>query len=234
MPAGNSVNWVWRIDSPNYSYTNAIFNGNPMTITTGTICTRLYQTFSSDFPPPTDPTPNSRAKLQEFGLGSAYQQTEWFESGSHRVSDSLVMFNINQSVGYYGTPNAGTLTGQQVDFTDCQNSWCRFEQCLDVASNGNITGRVRAVVVNTGKTMTLTGGQATHLGPAIIDRVWIGNLYRQNSSQGSRYFSYGMQAFWPQASGAAWIGPAYEVEGGAATAPPPSGSQPPPAPVLLP
>ena len=231
MPAGNSVNYVWRLDSPNFSYTNAILYGNTMTVPAGTLCTRLYQTFSSDFPELDTP---SRAKLQEFGIGGAYQQTEWYESGSSRLADAFVMFGIDQSVGSFGVPNPGTQTGPIIHLSDCRSSWCRVEQCLDVASTGTITGRVRITVLNTGAVETLTSAPAIHLGSANVDKVWIGNLYRQNSSAGYRYISHGMEAFWSTPSASNWIGKAYEVEGGGSTAPPPSGSQPPPAPTLLP
>jgi len=226
MPAGSSVNQVWRIDGGGIAH----LTGTNLNFTTGTICTRLYQRFSPDFPDiDASLNPPQRAKLMQISLnGSGYlHQTEWYEYSPWRVSLSIVGYGVDESVGYYGTGGRGSVTGSQVALNDCRNSWCRFEQCIDKDST-TVVGRGRIVVLNTGATMTFTSDAGSFSGSVTTGPMWIGNLFRQNSSTGSRYVSYGAEAFWPQANGS-WIGPAYEVEPSAA----PTGVTPAPAAPLL-
>ena len=196
FPSGSSVQWVLRVDGGGI----ANITGQDMAFSVGTLCVRLYQRFSTDFPVPLDPM---RAKLQELSEANLLHQMQWdpFDvDGRGRVE--VVGFDVSQNVPY---------TGQEVILSDCQSSWCRMEICIEKPDSSTFFAKARIVVLDTGKTMDFTSntGNANTIN---ITTPWIGNLFRQNSSQGFRYVSYGMQAYWPSGTGQ-WIGPASEIEG---------------------
>lgn len=215
FPAGNTLNYVWRIDSGGI----ASLDGNRMNYSTGTVCTRIYQRFTDNFPDPLNP---ARGKLMELSFeGSSpanryMNQMQWDED---KAPSKIRMEIVGSSYGVDQLLIEDDPLKPNVKLPDCKNSWCRMEQCIDRYNDGRIVSRGRVVVVNTGVTLTKVSSAGTMVGPKNLDVVWIGNMFRQSASQGSRYISHGMQAFWPQADGNAWIGKALEIETGTGTSP---------------
>src|SRR5262249_50679187 len=160
-----SVSWVLRIDGGGIAH----LTGTRLTFTEGTICSRIYQRFSSDFP---DLGFDDRAKLMQLSLnasGTLLHQTQW-HFAQPRIKVETVGFGIDQDLPW---------TGSTISLSDCRASWCRMEQCIDKYATGRVVARVRVVELNSGKTMVLTSANATQQGSVTLDPVWIGNLYRQ-------------------------------------------------------
>lgn len=223
FPSGSSVSWVWRLDGGGINH----LTGNSQTFTQGTLCTRIYQRFSTDFPTPIVDGPDVRAKLMEISLvsgGSQFlNQSQWhFATNPSGFKNEVVGFGIDQDV---------SPSGSSVRLDDCKSHWCRMEQCVDRYPDGRIVSRARIKVIGTSQEATFVSSTGSKTGEATTYHIWIGNLFRQNSSTGSRFISHGIQSFSSQTNGAAWIGPASEIETGGA-APEPSVSLQ--APILLP
>ncbi len=203
MPAGSTASTVWRIDYGG-SYTIASLNGDSTTLDQGTVCTRIYQRFSDDYPLMGSVAFEERNKMLELSGSWGQFQSEFWGPTADAV------FSPRGTV--YGTSFSRRLdaSGGAVSIPDCKGSWCRFEQCID-RSGSTATFRTRATVVNTGETVVHDSGPIGGVGPMHMETVWIGNLYREVVTAGSRYISHGMQAHWRDSTGH-WIGAALEVE----------------------
>lgn len=191
---------------------NDSIDGTHMTFSTGTLCARMYQRFSSDWPTAVgDSNQPVRQKLSEIsgtynGNSALFLQSQW-----------------NPFVDRIKAENSSSIwdedlswTGGTVTLQDCKDSWCRLETCVDKLSDGRTRGRFRAVVVDTGETATfLPSGWGTTSGMINVDRVWFGNLDRQyGSGTGTRYMSHAIQTFIPAGDETFWPGEACELEGG--------------------
>ncbi len=203
MPAGSSVEYVWRTDYGRGGI--ATVTGNSLTLTEGTVCTRLYQRLSSDYPR-MGLTGNGaeRNKVMEMGSSEFQFQSEFFPPSTGVFSPRGYI----RSVGYDARLSG---SGPTVTTEDCKSSWCRFEQCTD-RSGSTVTFRTRVTVLDSGKVLNHTSGGIHGVPPLSMEPLWIGNLYREVVYDGSRFLSHAMQAEWPNPAGQ-WIGPACEVEG---------------------
>jgi hypothetical protein len=197
MPPANSVSRVWTLQSPGGTVT-----GKTGTFANGTVCTRLYFKVSSDFPNQVYPSQYEQ-RLKTFEMSG----TDGILQGGFHYRDNYVQYAVTR----WGYDAQLVGQGDVVYLNDCRESWCRFEQCIG-HSGGHAHPRARYVRVDNGKT-TLFEGPRVPTPNVKNDRVWIGNLYRQNHHGGVAMVSHAMQAFWPTDEGQ-WIGAAYEVESG--------------------
>ncbi|ANS05898.1 hypothetical protein [uncultured Mediterranean phage] len=201
MPVDNSVDFVWELTGTNEIILSGL-NGADMS--DGTDCTRMYYRLSPSFP--TTVEIDDRVKISQYeasiGSSSTFYQCQWDYTG---IADPEVRCEFLGATNEYST---------NVTMQDCQDSWCRIEQCMTRTSGGDTTARFRIVSLNSGETDTLI---QTSSDPQPLDfgTIWMGNMFRQSHVGGSYLISYGMQARWPTAQpDTLWIGPAEEVEGG--------------------
>lgn len=206
FPAQADVTWVWRVEYLIGGIANV--TGNTMTLDQGTVCTRIYQRFSSDYPlmgQSSNPS-NERNKLLEMsGPWGQFQTQFWPPNADAAFSGHATLSGIYDANFEEGP--------DQISIRDCTDRWCRMEQCID-RSGDTATFRVHASVVGGTKVSTGSSGAVAGVPPLDISRMWIGNLFREEViAPGERFISHGMQTYWPTVSGTRWIGPACEVEG---------------------
>lgn len=128
-----------------------------------------------------------------------------------------------------------TGTGDAVELADCSGGkWCRFERCFDHNwdGSGHLQFRARFTALSTGEIENYGPRQTTNSGPAAFTgnrRTFINNSKCDYVGCPSyQYLSHAIVAIQSPADPNFWIGPASEIEGGAA---PPASA--PAAPILL-
>ncbi len=206
FPAQADVTWVWRVEYLTGGIANV--TGNALTLNEGTVCTRIYQRFSSDYPSmgqSSNPS-NERNKLLEMsGPWGQFQTQFWPPNADAAFSGHATLSGIYDANFEEGPDH--------ITISDCTDRWCRMEQCID-RSGGAATFRVRAAVVGGSKVSTGSSGAVAGVPALDISRMWIGNLFREEVTfPGERFISHGIQAEWPTVNGTRWIGPACEIEG---------------------
>jgi hypothetical protein len=207
FPGPNPPAYVLKMTSTTNDGDNSwlLYGDLPTGVRNETICSRNYQRFGSNLPIARDP--NMRIKLQEAEVGGVLMQHEL----QHYNQGNL---GINYDCNQDGTVNI-QLAGR--------TSWIRFESCYDVGTS-SVHTRLRATVVDTGVSDSVSCGPKSLSTPANFTMYQIGNLFLQtlgdSSVIGSRYVTHGIQTRVPLNS-SFWPGPASELETGGSTPPPP-------------
>lgn len=244
MPAGNSVNWVWR---NNHTYGPALEgNGNtPLRSSTKRVCYRYYTRFSENYDGG-DIRVNPSSPNCDVGKFSQIQWTPagYFVgvgSGGRKGRSSAPSLQYNWSGVNRKLSETGPLT-----YADCYGNWCRFEMCVSgdfAGGTGNFFAEGHMIRLSDSKRVDwIRTNMGTGTPGLNLAFRWIYESYRENSSlsctNGGSPSSY---ASWREAShlmqaeftadAGTFIGPAYEIEGTSGTPPPPPPNpDPPPTP----
>jgi hypothetical protein len=205
--------------------------------TNGTYCVREYVRFSSGFPAVQNSDQNIKGPRNNKPVGAPHPG---FETGWKPGGGPLEF----APQGNHGTPFGSTAreadlsrtAGQDVDFQDCKDSWCRIEYCFDHNSDGTRRLRFR------GRITQVSTGRYGQYGPEVSvgssptaqsgSNSFPVHFFSNNIEGGHyRYHSHVMVAIREPADPGFWIGAASEIESGAAEPAPPPIS--PPAPPTL-
>jgi len=195
-----------------------------VTSATRRVCVRFYTRYSSDYQAKNLPVCEAN-KFSEFAFGGANALFHWDWAESRAERFTVINWDGNgdgKPDASYNLTKSGPLT-----IEDCRNQWCYAEMCAsgpiqtgaDIYAEGHVRG------VSDGKRVDWPKkriGKACNKGVCSggnLAAVLIVNAYRQKTCGGSRYISHAMQAQWDSDQGQ-FIGPAYEVEGGASSPPP--------------
>ncbi len=120
MPAGNSVDYVWKKANPTSTSTDTISAPEPSS-SDKRICVRYYAKFNPDFY--SDNGGGEREKLQELRPGMVSQFQAEVQGNNFNIFNS-VGDNLVRSGNAYSVPS-------------CVNNWCRLEMCWG-ATTGNL------------------------------------------------------------------------------------------------
>ncbi len=203
LPAGNSVDYVWRSHDEGNNVHHVMHAGG-VTNSTRRICTRHYFKTSSDY-------------NDGEGSCSNRKHIDFAKGGGARV-----FFVRDQGPGYrlempgYRTAPDNVWGAGDLMNADCRTGWCRVELCID----GDVQN-LRDLSVD-GYIQQVGGPKRSEFPRKFIGNApggdgyqdsWLLNMYREGSGcRGWRQFSHVMFAGWNSASGQ-YIGPACEMEG---------------------
>jgi hypothetical protein len=247
MPAGNTVNYVWRWNRGQGYILGA--TTNTIQSSTKRMCYRQYIRMSPTYDGGdirTDPSsPNCD--------GGKFAQFWWtLDHGGYQVQMGSGGCAGRNCEFFLGVPDWNAQPAHNMDFTgslkysDCYGQWCRLEMCVSGDFNGN-TGSFflegYAVRLSDGKQKTwprynMGPGDPANGHPGLtLANGWIVNGFRGDgndpltctngipqdaTNRGAwRDISYLMHAEWPVDVPGTFIGPAVEVEGGSGAPPPP-------------
>ncbi len=230
MPAGNTVSKVWRFAWPNNTVGHGADAYGSITSATRRMCNRFYYKLSSDF----NGWTSCNDKYMDITYGASTCEMQIADLNRVTLTNYPCFSNPVDGQNIY--PASGGVTR-----ADCMNNWCRIEQCVagNVQAGTGLTSSFSITQVGVANPKSYSSGPLNvgNAPGAINQEIRAMMLYREpfaGSCTGSRSFSHFMQGVWNTDS-AQTIGPAYEIEGGAA--PPTGGTStptPPAPPVLLP
>jgi cysteine-rich repeat protein len=196
------------------------------------MCTRYYAYYSGNAAHPGEPPYQSKGgtckanKIGQWGWGGGGGGAV-FHPNQQAAGVTVFICKGGTLPWSNADPPLYTKKSFGPDISNCYGEVCRIEVCgesgNDFFINGlDISGEMKITVVtgpNAGMVLDypkIYCGDAN--GPGVggamtSEKVWIGNLYRQDVCAGHKEISHAMQAEWDTVNDQ-WIGPAYEIEGG--------------------
>ncbi len=158
LPAGHSIDFI-----PQATYSAGLSSMalTDYVITDSTLCHRIYVKFSTGWPDTGwGPTADCDIKAGKFDASGSNpdpgQQCIWEPGGLSCTGANSPGSTFDTLVSGVNTSRSWmqNATGEEVDFENCQESWCRIDRCFDHNSRSGgdadkLTLRMRVTNVNT-------------------------------------------------------------------------------------
>jgi len=160
-----------------------------------------------------------RARLTRFSTRTGAQSVIQWRFGAS--PSSLRLTNVMAGAD----ENCPAKSGSDTIFTsDADDSWIRYEHCLDLSSDQALSFRARVRVLDTGKQWETQCEQKGSTSGLEFNAAWPANVFSQNGDPGWKRWKSHVSAWKTTFSPDFWPPPAVEVEGsggGSSIVPPP-------------